>query len=69
MTGENKTQTAVSDSALDEQMLLMEIRQQKTGEFNWSDFITIGFSHTVLEQVHFEGLSQSGFVQPSRNTP
>ena len=39
--------TAVSDSELDEQMLLMEIRQPMADEFNWSDFIAIGFSHHI----------------------
>lgn len=44
---ENKTLTAVSDSVLDEQMLLMEIRQPMADEFNWSDFVAIGFSHHI----------------------
>ena len=44
---ENKTPTAVGDSALNEQMLLMEIRQPMADEFNWSDFVAIGFSHHV----------------------
>ena len=33
MADENKTLTAVGHSALDEQMLLMEIRQPSAGEF------------------------------------
>ena len=45
MADENKTLTAVSDSELNEQMLLMEIRQPMADEFNWADFIAIGFSH------------------------
>ena len=44
MADENKTLTAVSDLELNEQMLLMEIRQPMADEFNWSDFIAIGFS-------------------------
>ena len=47
MADENKTLTAVSDSVLDEQMLLMEIRQPMADEFNWSDFVAIGFSHHI----------------------
>ena len=47
MADENKTLTAVSDSELNEQMLLMEIRQPMADEFNWSDFVTIGFSHHI----------------------
>ena len=47
MADENKTLTAVSDSELDEQMLLMEIRQPMADEFNWSDFVAIGFSHHI----------------------
>ncbi len=47
MADENKTLTAVSDSELNEQMLLMEIRQPMADEFNWSDFIAIGFSHHI----------------------
>ena len=44
---EHKTLTAVSDSELDEQVLLMEIRQPMADEFNWSDFVAIGFSHHI----------------------
>ncbi len=47
MADENKTLTAVSDSALDELMLLMEIRQPMADEFNWADFLAIGFSHHI----------------------
>ena len=45
MADENKTPTAVSDSKLNEQMLLMEIRQPMADEFNWADFVAIGFSN------------------------
>ena len=38
---ENKTLTAVSDSELNEQTLVMESRQPMADEFNWSDFIAI----------------------------
>lgn len=47
MADENKTPTTISDSELDEQMLLMEIRQPMAVEFNWSDFVAIGFSHHI----------------------
>lgn len=47
MADQNKSLTAVSDSELDEQMLLMEIRQPVADEFNWSDFVSIGFSHHI----------------------
>ena len=47
LAGENKTITAVSDSELDEQMLLIEIRQPMADEFNWADFVAIGFSHHI----------------------
>ena len=47
MADENKTLTAVSDSELNEQMLLIEIRQPMADEFNWADFVTIGFSHHI----------------------
>ena len=47
MADENKTLTAVRDSELNEQMLLIEIRQPMADEFNWSDFIAIGFSHHI----------------------
>ena len=44
---ENKKLTMVGDSGLDEQMLLIEIRQQVADKFNWSDFVAIGFSHHI----------------------
>ena len=47
MANENKTPTSVTELELDEQMLLIEIRQPMADEFNWSDFITIGFSHHI----------------------
>ena len=47
MADEYKTQAVVSDSELNEQMLLMEIRQPSADEFNWSDFVAIGFSHHI----------------------
>ena len=47
MADENKTLTAVSDSELDEHLLLMEIRQPMADEFNWADFFAIGFSHHI----------------------
>lgn len=47
MADENKTLTAVSDSELNEQMLLIEIRQPMADEFNWSNFVAIGFSHHI----------------------
>ena len=62
MADENKTLTAVSDSELNEQMLLTEIRQPMADEFNWSDFIAIGFSHHIeiftLITRHFVTLHQ-----------
>ena len=45
--GDDKSLTAVSDLDLNEQMLLMEIRQPMADEFNWSDFIAIVFSHHI----------------------
>ena len=47
LADENKTPIKVRDSELDEQMLLMEIRQPTADEFNWSDFVAIGFSHHI----------------------
>lgn len=44
---ESKTLTTVSNSELDEQLLLVEIRQPMADEFNWSDFVAIGFSHHI----------------------
>ena len=40
-----KTLTVVSESELNENLLLVEIRQPSADEFNWSDFFAIGFSH------------------------
>jgi len=34
-----------NDLVLDEKLLLVEIRQPLADEFNWSDFLSIGFSH------------------------
>lgn len=39
--------TIVGNSELNERMLLMEIRQTLDDEFNWSDFVAIGFSHHI----------------------
>ena len=47
MTDGNKTLMAVRDSELDELLLLEEIRQPSAGEFNWTDFFAIGFSHHI----------------------
>ncbi len=47
MADENKTLTAVNNSELDEQLLLVEIRQAMADGFNWSDFFAIGFSHHI----------------------
>lgn len=47
MADENKIQTAVSDSELDEKILLVEMRQPLAGDFNWADFVAIGFSHHI----------------------
>ncbi len=44
---ENKALVKVGDSVVDEQLLLMEIRQPMADEFNWSDFVAIGFSHHI----------------------
>ncbi len=44
---ESKTLTTVSNSELDEQLLLVEIRPPMADEFNWSDFVAIGFSHHI----------------------
>ncbi|WP_455621634.1 DUF1016 N-terminal domain-containing protein, partial [Parabacteroides sp.] len=32
---------------LDEELLLVEIQQPMAAEFNWSDFLSIGFSHHI----------------------
>ena len=45
MADENKT--VVCYSELDEQMLLMKIRQPMADEFNWADFVAISFSHHI----------------------
>lgn len=42
-----KTLTVISELELNENLLLVEIRQPSTGEFNWSDFFAIGFSHHI----------------------
>ena len=47
MADENKILTVSSDTELDEQLLLMEIRQPAADEFNWNDFVAIGFSHHI----------------------
>ena len=36
-----------ASSELNEQMLLIEIRQPMADEFNWADFVAIGFSHHI----------------------
>lgn len=38
-------QLAAGDLVLDEKLLLSVIRQPLAAEFNWSDFLSIGFSH------------------------
>ena len=38
-------QPAAGDLVLDEKLLLSVIRQPLAAEFNWSDFLSIGFSH------------------------
>jgi predicted nuclease of restriction endonuclease-like (RecB) superfamily len=45
--GDDKSLTAVSESELNENLLLVEIRQPTAGEFSWSDFFAIGFSHHI----------------------
>ena len=45
--GDDKSLTAVSESELNENLLLVEIRQPMAGEFSWSDFFAIGFSHHI----------------------
>ena len=42
-----KTLTVVSESELNENLLLVEVRQPMADEFNWSDFFAIGFSHHI----------------------
>ena len=38
-------QPLADDLELDENLLFMEIRQPVADEFNWTDFLLIGFSH------------------------
>lgn len=45
--GDDKSLAAVSESELNENLLLVEIRQPTAGEFSWSDFFAIGFSHHI----------------------
>lgn len=40
-------QPLAADLVLDEKLLLTEIHQPLTDEFNWSDFLSIGFSHHI----------------------
>ena len=40
-------QPLAADLVLDEKLLLVEIHQPLAGEFNWSDFLSIGFSHHI----------------------
>lgn len=40
-------QPAAGDLVLDEKLLLSVIRQPAAAEFNWSDFLSIGFSHHI----------------------
>ena len=40
-------QPLAADLELDEKLLLGEIRQPAAAEFNWSDFLSIGFSHHI----------------------
>lgn len=47
LADENKTLSEASALELDEQMLLMIIRQPLADEFNWSEFVAIGFSHHI----------------------
>ena len=47
MADENKILTVSGDTELDEQLLLTEIRQPAADEFNWNDFVAIGFSHHI----------------------
>lgn len=47
MADENQALTAISNSELDELLLLAKIRQPMADEFNWSDFVAIGFSHHI----------------------
>lgn len=47
LADENKTLSEASALELDEQMLLMINRQPLADEFNWSEFVAIGFSHHI----------------------
>ena len=47
LADENKILKDTNDSELNEQMLLMQIRQPMADEFNWFDFVAIGFSHHI----------------------
>ena len=38
-------QPTADDLVLNEKLLLVEIHQPVADEFNWSDFLSIGFSH------------------------
>lgn len=40
-------QPMAADLKLDEKLLLVEIRQPMAAEFNWTDFLSIGFSHHI----------------------
>lgn len=40
-------QPLADDLKMNENLLLQEIRQPSAGEFNWSDFLSIGFSHHI----------------------
>jgi predicted nuclease of restriction endonuclease-like (RecB) superfamily len=40
-------QPLAADLKLDERLLLVEIQQPLAAEFNWSDFLSIGFSHHI----------------------
>ena len=40
-------QPMAADLRLDEKLLLVEIRQPLAAEFNWADFLSIGFSHHI----------------------
>jgi predicted nuclease of restriction endonuclease-like (RecB) superfamily len=47
MADEIKTLKTSTTSLLDENLLLMEIRQPMADVFNWSEFCAIGFSHHI----------------------
>lgn len=48
MADENQALTAISNSELDELLLLAKIRQPMADKFNWSDFVAIGFKDEYL---------------------